>query len=59
MGREGDETMGTLVRYGAVAMAVLLMLARPGMAQERFGGRLKVVFHSHADSHVEPQAVPS
>jgi inosose dehydratase len=23
------------------------------LAQERFGGRLKVVFHSHADSHVE------
>ena len=23
------------------------------LAQERFGGRLKVIFHSHADSHVE------
>src|SRR5689334_16724314 len=23
------------------------------LAQERFGGRLRVVFHSHADSHVE------
>jgi inosose dehydratase len=23
------------------------------LAQERFGGRIKVVFHSHADSHVE------
>jgi inosose dehydratase len=23
------------------------------LAQQRFGGRLKVVFHSHADSHVE------
>jgi inosose dehydratase len=23
------------------------------LAQERFGGRIKVIFHSHADSHVE------